>query len=49
VTSIVQRWARGRANDEGIALIASPEVPIGATYATGVSGARGPRLDVYLR
>jgi hypothetical protein len=49
VTSIVQRWARGRANDQGIALMASPEVPIGATYATGVSGARGPRLDVYLR
>jgi hypothetical protein len=49
VTSIVQRWARGRANDQGIALISAPESSVGATYATGVSGARGPRLDVYLR
>jgi len=49
VTSIVQRWARGRVSDQGIALMASPEAPIGATYASGVSGARGPRLDVYLR
>jgi hypothetical protein len=49
VTSIVQRWAHERTNDQGIALMSAPEVPVGATYATGVSGARGPRLDVYLR
>jgi hypothetical protein len=49
VTSIVQRWARERTNDQGIALMSAPEAPVGATYATGVSGARGPRLDVYLR
>jgi hypothetical protein len=49
VTSIVQRWARERTNDQGIALMSGPETPVGATYATGVSGARGPRLDVYLR
>ena len=49
VTSIVQRWARGRSQDQGIALVAGPEAPVGVTYVTGVSGARGPRLDVYLR
>jgi hypothetical protein len=49
VTSIVQRWARERTNDQGIALMSAPEATAGATYATGVSGARGPRLDVYLR
>ena len=49
VTSIVQRWARGRANDQGIALISAADASAGATYATGVDGARGPRLDVYLR
>jgi hypothetical protein len=49
VTSIVQRWARGRVNDQGIALMSAPDATVGATYATGVAGARGPRLDVYLR
>ena len=49
VTTIVQRWALARTNDQGIALIAEPHAFVGATYATGVSGARGPRLDVYLR
>jgi hypothetical protein len=49
VTSIVQRWARGRTNDQGIALISAPDASVGATYATGALGARGPRLDVYLR
>jgi hypothetical protein len=49
VTPIVQRWARGRADDQGIALMAAPDAPVGAIYATGVSGAAGPRLDVYLR
>lgn len=49
VTSIVQRWSRGRADDQGIALMAPPEAPVGAIYSTGVTGARGPRLDVYLR
>jgi hypothetical protein len=49
VTAIVQRWARERTNDQGIALMSGPEATVGATYATGVSGARGPRLDVYLR
>jgi hypothetical protein len=49
VTSIVQRWTRERTNDQGIALMTAPEAPVGATYATGVSGARGPRLDVYIR
>jgi hypothetical protein len=49
VTAIVERWARGRADDQGIALMAPPEAPVGAIYSSGVSGAAGPRLDVYLR
>jgi hypothetical protein len=49
VTSIVQRWARGRSNDQGIALMTGASAAVGATYSTGVAGARGPRLDVYLR
>jgi hypothetical protein len=49
VTGIVQRRARGRADDQGIALSAPSDAPAGATYATGASGAPGPRLDVYVR
>jgi hypothetical protein len=49
VTSIVQRWSRGRADDQGMALMAPADAPVGAIYSTGVSGAAGPRLDVYLR
>jgi hypothetical protein len=49
VTAIVERWTRERADDQGIALTAPPDAPVGATYSTGISGAPGPRLDVYLR
>jgi hypothetical protein len=49
VTAIVQRWALGRVNDQGIALTASSGAPLGPSYATGVAGGAGPRLDVYLR
>jgi len=49
VTAIVQRWARGRTDDQGIALSAPADAPVGATYATGAAGASGPRLDVYVR
>jgi hypothetical protein len=49
VTAIVQRWALGRSADQGLALTASSDAPIGASYATGVAGSTGPRLDVYLR
>jgi hypothetical protein len=49
VTAIVQRWALGRGNDQGLALTASSDAPLGPSYATGVSGGTGPRLDVYLR
>jgi len=49
VTSIVERWARGRTDDQGIALMAPPEAPVGASYSTGISGGHGPRLDVYIR
>jgi hypothetical protein len=49
VTSIVERWTRGRADDQGIALTAVPEAPVGAIYSTGISGGPGPKLDVYLR
>jgi hypothetical protein len=37
------------ADDQGIALMAPAEAPVGAIYSSGVSGAAGPRLDVYLR
>jgi len=49
VTTIVQRWALGRSADQGLALTASSDAPFGPSYATGVSGGTGPRLDVYLR
>jgi hypothetical protein len=49
VTTIVQRWALGRSTDQGLALTASSDAPLGPSYATGVSGGIGPRLDVYLR
>jgi hypothetical protein len=49
VTTIVQRWARGRSTDQGLALSASSDAPLGPSYATGVWGGLGPRLDVYLR
>jgi hypothetical protein len=49
VTAIVQRWASERPTDQGLALVTTADVPVGATYASGASGARGPRLDVYLR
>jgi hypothetical protein len=49
VTAIVQRWALGRAADQGLALTTSSDAPLGATYATGARGSLGPRLDVYLR
>jgi hypothetical protein len=49
VTTIVQRWALGRSADQGLALTASSDAPWGPSYATGVSGGAGPRLDVYLR
>ena len=49
VTEIVQRWTDGRLPDQGIALTARTETAQGATFASGTVGARGPRLDVYLR
>jgi hypothetical protein len=49
VTTIVQRWALGRSADQGLALTASSDAPFGPSYATGVAGGTGPRLDVYLR
>lgn len=49
VSAIVQRWARGQANDQGLALMAGSGANTGATYSSGVGGAPGPRLDVYLR
>jgi hypothetical protein len=49
VTTIVRGWARGRPDDQGIALTAPPEAGVGAAFSTGVTGAAGPRLDVYLR
>ncbi|HKQ71726.1 MAG TPA: DNRLRE domain-containing protein [Polyangiaceae bacterium] len=49
VTAIVRRWARERPSDHGLAIFAVSESGAGATYATGLTGARGPRLDVYIR
>jgi hypothetical protein len=49
VSAIVQRWARGRMNEQGIALMTGPDASTGATFSTGIAGAPGPRLDVYLR
>jgi len=49
VTAIVQRWARAKTGDHGIALLTGGGAPTVASYATGASGERGPRLDVYLR
>lgn len=49
ITTIVQRWALGRGSDQGLALTASSDAPLGPSYATGVAGGTGPRLDVYLR
>ena len=49
VTAIVQRWALGRSTDQGLALTASSEAPLGPSYASGVLAGVGPRLDVYLR
>jgi hypothetical protein len=49
VTTIVQRWALGRTTDQGLALTASSDAPLGPSYATGLAGGSGPRLDVYLR
>jgi hypothetical protein len=49
VTSIVQRWALARTADQGLALTAASDAPLGPSYATGVAGGTGPRLDVYLR
>lgn len=49
VTAIVQRWAFGRGNDQGLALTASSDAPLGPSFASGVAGGTGPRLDVYLR
>ena len=49
VTTIVQRWALGRSADQGLALAASSDAPLGPSYATGVAGGTGPRHDVYFR
>lgn len=49
VTATVRGWARRRADDHGIAILAPGEDPVGAAYSMGVSEGVGPRLEVYLR
>lgn len=49
VTRQVMRWRERRGDDQGLALVAAPHDPIGASYSLGVAGGRGPRLHVYLR
>jgi hypothetical protein len=49
VTAVVARWALRESDEQGIALWASSTGATSPTYATGVLGAPGPRLDVYVR
>jgi hypothetical protein len=49
VTELV-RYAKNNArSDRGMALQAHDESAHGATYATGVSAGRAPRLELYVR
>lgn len=49
VTALVRYLAKNPANDHGIALRASPGDSAGASFATGTSGGRSPRLEIYVR
>jgi len=49
VTEQVRRWREHRSDDQGLAVLASPQNEVGETYSLGLAGGRGPRLDVYLR
>jgi hypothetical protein len=49
VTPIVQAWARGERDENGMAVWASSAANGAPTYASGTMGGEGPRLDVYVR
>ncbi|HQP33592.1 MAG TPA: hypothetical protein PLI95_00370 [Polyangiaceae bacterium] len=49
VTREVVRWKERREDDHGIALVAAPHDPVGASFSLGLAGGRGPRLEIYLR
>jgi len=49
VTEQVQRWREHRRDEQGLAIVSSPQNEIGETYSLGLLQGRGPRLDVYLR
>ena len=49
VTEIARFLKQHRLNDHGIALKASRSATYGASYATGASGGRAPRLELYVR
>lgn len=49
VTHVVQRWAKRREGEHGIAVLADPDDPRGVTFSLGVVEKRGPRLEVYVR
>ncbi|MBK7581505.1 MAG: hypothetical protein IPI67_15010 [Myxococcales bacterium] len=49
VTALVTYLAKHPHSDFGFALRASPGAGAGASYATGSSGGRSPRLELYVR
>jgi hypothetical protein len=49
VTEQVQRWREHRSDDRGLALTASASEARGVSYSLGLTGVKGPRLEVYIR
>ena len=53
VRNLVQRWARGRRDEFGVAVVAQGESATGVTVVLapdpGASGAVGPRLELYVK
>lgn len=49
VTDLVREWPRRRADEHGIALVASAQDPYGLTLLLGGAAGEGPRLEVYLQ
>lgn len=49
VTDIVRRWPRRRTDDQGIAVVARGDDPVGTVVATGLARGHAPSLEVYVR
>jgi hypothetical protein len=49
VTDIVRRWPRRAKDDQGIAVLARGDDPVGTVVSTGLARGRGPTLEVYVR